>query len=163
MSAADDTIEYMLDGHMEERACRAFMRAEMSQSELRERVGQRRFCDQRFERFFRTDGKTPEWGFCKAGIVGTVEWVGIDEMPKGKIARIAAALERPVGGVEIEDKRLAARMRETVFGRLMTLPDMIRPNEMFKGEFPDSTLWVDAAAVVFRREIERRAVQGRHW
>lgn len=59
MSAADDTIEYMLDGHMEERACRAFMRAEMSQSELRERVRQRRFCDQRFERFFRTDGKRP--------------------------------------------------------------------------------------------------------
>lgn len=168
MSAGDHTVEYMLrEGErISDRMCHDLMAAAMAQSEMHENNRQNRIRDQRFRRFFRGDGRTPEWSYFPEGRMGPVEWVGIDTMPRSRIARIIAALERTPpefeAVAECKGEMFRGIARERMFGQIMTLPDMIKPCEV-GDEFPDCVLWIDAAVLAFKREMERREAQGRHW
>lgn len=147
MSAADDTIDSMIfygddigDGML-----RSLFVAATTEAEMRRCNEVRRIREERFDRFFRTDGEVPEWR--TGGLdqtTNTGEWMSIDRMDEHHIRSIIARNE--------EHRGFDFWLR-----RIMALPDGEPPKRRLGGAFVGCETWNDALALVFACELERRA------
>lgn len=145
MSEAEDHIDDMLDVEMltGEVGCHGIP---ISPAVAFENArNDRRLREQRFERFFRTDGRAPEWrtGGTSA-LYSRGEWMRIDQMEERHIRCILARNGRRPG-------------RGCGLRRIMDLPESVTPAERLGDGFSCCANWNDALILIFSRELERRA------
>lgn len=100
--------------------------------------------EERFKRFFRTDGEVPEWrtGGTSAIFSGG-KWVRIDRMDERHIRNVIARNKAHLG-------------YDIALSNIMELPRRATPQQRLGEGFARCKSWSDALVVIFDSELRRR-------
>lgn len=102
--------------------------------------------EERFERFFRTDGEVPEWRTGGSSYLFSCgQWVRIDRMGEGHICNVIARNKAHLG-------------YDIALSSIMELPRHATPQQRLGDGFARCKSWSDALVVIFDSELQRRVL-----